>query len=161
MVTLWALIGLIDNPGAQVGGIPTLAWAWHASGTYLALSSVSAPPTSYQTRRARTMRQFLLAVVLVFFVAGCARSSNEPSGKSILEDRTAWKKLTKGMTQDKVQGILGEPLRIEKQGEITGWYYQKGEPLAKDEYGWVVTRGMLLFTTKGGGEARLTKWREP
>jgi hypothetical protein len=107
------------------------------------------------------MRQLALVLVLVMFLTGCGQSSSEKSGAKTIEDRTAWKKLTKGMTQDKVQGILGEPLRIEKQGEITGWYYQKGEPLAKDEYGWVVTRGMLLFTTKGGGEARLTKWREP
>jgi hypothetical protein len=107
------------------------------------------------------MRQLFLVLALVVFVAGCGQSPSEKPGAKILEDRTAWRKLTKGMTQDKVRGILGEPLRIEKQGEVTVWYYQKGEPLSKDEYGWVVTRGMLLFTTKGGGEAKLTKWREP
>jgi hypothetical protein len=107
------------------------------------------------------MRQFLLAVVLVFFVAGCARSSNEPSGKSILEDRTAWKKLTKGMTQDKVRGLLGEPVRVEEQGEVTGWYYQAGPPLSRNEKGWDVPRGALLFSTSGGGSPTLLSWREP
>jgi hypothetical protein len=107
------------------------------------------------------MRLLVLAPVLVFFVAGCGQSPSEKPGARILEDRAAWKKLTKGMPQDKVQGILGEPLRVEKQGEVTGWYYQKGPPLSKDEYGWVVSRGMLLFTTKDGGEAKLTRWREP
>jgi outer membrane protein assembly factor BamE (lipoprotein component of BamABCDE complex) len=107
------------------------------------------------------MRLLVLAPVLVLFVSGCGQSPSEKPGAKILEDRTAWKKLTKGMTQDKVQGLLGEPLQIESQGEVTGWYYQKGPPLSKDENGWVVSRGMLLFTTKGGGEAKLTTWREP
>lgn len=107
------------------------------------------------------MRQFVLVAVLVFFVAGCGQGPSEKPGAKILEDRTAWKKLTKGMTQDKVKGLLGEPLRVENQGEVTGWYYQEGQPLSKDENGWVVSRGMLLFSTKAGGGPKLTAWREP
>jgi outer membrane protein assembly factor BamE (lipoprotein component of BamABCDE complex) len=116
---------------------------------------------SIRQRKGRTMRQLALVLVLVFFVAGCGQSPSEKPGAKILEDRTAWKKLTKGMTQDKVQGLLGEPLRVENQREVTAWYYQEGQPLSKDENGWVVSRGMLLFATKGGSEAKLTTWREP
>ena len=107
------------------------------------------------------MRPFFLVPVLAFFVAGCGQGPSEKPGAKILEDRTAWKKLTKGMTQAKVKGLLGEPLRVENQGEVTGWYYQECPPLAKDENGWVVSRGMLLFSTKGGGGPKLTTWREP
>jgi hypothetical protein len=107
------------------------------------------------------MRQFVLVTVVASFVAGCGQSPSEKPGAKILEDRTAWKKLTKGMTQDKVRSLLGEPLRAEIQGDVAGWYYQGGPPLSKDENGWVVPRGMLLFSTKGGGSPKLTVWREP
>jgi hypothetical protein len=107
------------------------------------------------------MRQLLLAVLLVFFVAGCGTGSGGPSSNRILEDRAAWKKLTKGMTQDKVRGLLGEPVHVENQGEITGWYYQAGPPLSRNEKGWDVPRGALLFSSSGGGSPTLTSWREP
>ena len=106
------------------------------------------------------MRQLALVMVLVFFVAGCGHSPSEKPGAKILEDRAAWKKLTKGMTPDKVKGVLGEPLRVEKQGEVAGWYYREGPPLSKDDNGWILSRGVLLFSTKGGGP-KLTAWREP
>jgi len=107
------------------------------------------------------MRQLVLVAVLIFFVAGCGQGPAEKPGAKILEDRTAWKKLTKGMTPDKVKGVLGEPLRVENQGDVTGWYYQESPHLSKDENGWVVARGMLLFSTRGGGDPKLTAWREP
>jgi hypothetical protein len=107
------------------------------------------------------MRQLVLVPVLVCLVAGCSQSAHEKSGPNTLEDRTAWKKLKKGMTQDKVRGCLGEPVRVESQAEVTCWYYQASPPLSRDEYGWVVPRGALLFSTKGGGDPKLTAWREP
>jgi hypothetical protein len=107
------------------------------------------------------MRLLFLACVLVFLGAGCGQGSSAKSGAKALDDRTAWKKLSKGMTQEKVRGLFGEPVRVENQGEVTAWYYQEGPPLSRDEYGWVVPRGALLFSTKGGGEPKLTAWREP
>jgi hypothetical protein len=107
------------------------------------------------------MRQLLLIPVLVFFVAACGHSSSESSRNSILEERAAWKKLTKGMNQDKVRGLLGEPLLVENQGAVTGWYYQAGPPLSRNEKGWDVPRGALLFSSSGGGSPTLTSWREP
>src|SRR5215510_2421820 len=97
------------------------------------------------------MRQLLLVPALVCFVAGCGQGAGEKPAAKILEDRTAWKKLTKGMTQDKVRGLLGEPVRVEDQGKVTAWYYQAGPPLSRDQYGWVVPRGALLFSAAGGG----------
>jgi hypothetical protein len=107
------------------------------------------------------MRQLFLVFVLVLLGTGCGKSPNEKTGAKILDDRTAWKKITKGMTQEKVRGLLGEPVRTEEQGKVTAWYYQAGPPLSKDEYGWVVPRGALLFSTTGGGSPTLTTWREP
>src|SRR5438067_680178 len=109
----------------------------------------------------RTMRHLLVVPVLMLFVAGCRQGSGEKSAATILEDRAAWKKLAKGMTQDKVRGILGEPVRVESQAEVTAWYYQAGPPLSRDEQGWVVPRGALLFSTSSGGSPKLTMWREP
>src|SRR5262249_4427675 len=107
------------------------------------------------------MRQLSVVGLLVLAAVGCGQHSSEKSGATILEDRAAWKKLAKGMTQDKVRGILGEPVRAETQGEVTAWYYQGAPPLSKDEQGWVVPRGALLFSTAGGGSPKLTMWREP
>jgi hypothetical protein len=107
------------------------------------------------------MRRFLLAAALAFVVAGCGQSSGDKPAAAIVENRTAWKKLAKGMTQDKVRGLMGEPVRVENQGKVTAWYYQAGPPLSRDEYGWVVPRGALLFSTTSGGGAKLTAWREP
>jgi hypothetical protein len=107
------------------------------------------------------MRQLLLVALLVLVVAGCGQSPGERTGATIVDDRTAWKKLTKGMTQDKVRGLLGEPVRVETQEEVTAWYYQAGPPLSRDEHGWVVPRGALLFSASGGGSPKLTTWREP
>ena len=107
------------------------------------------------------MRQLLLVSALVFLVAGCGQSASEKPGAVMQEDRTAWKRLTKGMTQDRVRGLLGAPGRVEDQGKVTAWYYQAGPPLSRDEYGWVIPRGALLFSTTGGGSPTLTAWREP
>jgi hypothetical protein len=107
------------------------------------------------------MRQLYLVALLMFVVAGCGQNAGERTAATILEDRTAWKKLTKGMTQDKVRGLLGEPVRVEAQEDVTAWYYQAGPPLSRDEHGWVVPRGALLFSTSSGGSPKLTVWREP
>jgi hypothetical protein len=107
------------------------------------------------------MRQLLLVAALVGFAAGCGPGAGEQPGAKVLGDRTAWKKLTKGMTQDKVRGLLGEPVRVEDQEKVTAWYYQAGPPLSRDAYGWVVPRGALLFSTAAGGRPKLTAWREP
>ena len=107
------------------------------------------------------MRQRLVVPVLVLLAVGCGQRASDKPGATILEDRAAWKKLTKGMTQDKVRGLLGEPVRVESQAEVTAWYYQAGPPLSRDEQGWVVPRGALLFSTSGGGSPKLTAWREP
>ena len=107
------------------------------------------------------MRLLLLVVALAFLGTGCGQSPGEKPGAKILEDRKAWKKLTKGMTQDKVRGLMGEPARVEDQGQVTAWYYQEAPPLSKDEKGWVVPRGALLFAKAGGGSPKLTAWREP
>jgi hypothetical protein len=107
------------------------------------------------------VRQLLLVPTLALIVAGCGQGSGEKPAALILGDRTAWKKLTKGMTQEKVRDLMGEPVRVENQEEVTAWYYQDGPPLSRDEYGWAVSRGVLLFSTKGDGGLKLTKWREP
>jgi hypothetical protein len=104
---------------------------------------------------------FVLVLVAVFMVTGCGQSSSQKPGATILEDRAAWKKLTKGMTQDKVRALLGEPSRVESQQEVTAWYYQAAPPLSRDENGWVVPRGALLFSTNNAGSPELTAWREP
>jgi hypothetical protein len=94
-------------------------------------------------------------------VAGCGQSSSEKPAAPILEDRAAWNKLKKGMTQDSVRGLLGEPVRVDTEAEATAWYYQQGPPLARDENGWVISRGALLFSTKDRGSPKLVQWREP
>jgi hypothetical protein len=107
------------------------------------------------------MRQHFLVPMLMLVAAGCGESASDKPAATILEDRTAWKKLTKGMTPDQVRGLLGQPVRVETQAEATAWYYQAGPPLSRDESGWVVPRGALLFLTVGDGSPKLTAWREP
>jgi hypothetical protein len=107
------------------------------------------------------MRQ-LLVLTLVAGALGCGKTSSEKTTTAkTLEDRTLWKKLAKGMTQDQVRSLMGEPLRVQSEAKVAAWYYQDGPPLERDEYGWVVPRGALLFSTNGGVGAKLTSWREP
>ena len=104
----------------------------------------------------------LLALLMVV-TAGCGSSASDQAAR-LSQDRTGWRKLTKGMTPEKVRAVLGEPVRVENQAEVTCWYYQDGEPLhqdAQDARTWIVPRGALLFSARAGGAARLTQWREP
>jgi hypothetical protein len=104
-----------------------------------------------------------LALLLTFLVVGCRPSSND-QGPIVSEDRTSWKKLSKGMPPEKVRALLGEPVRVENQGEVSCWHYREGQPLERDATNasrWVIARGALLFTTKAGGSPKLTEWREP
>jgi hypothetical protein len=67
------------------------------------------------------------------------------------------------MTPGQVKAVLGDPVREEKQGEVTCWHYQQGQPLernALDPNKWVLPRGALLFAPRGGG-LHLAEWREP
>jgi outer membrane protein assembly factor BamE (lipoprotein component of BamABCDE complex) len=77
------------------------------------------------------MWRMLLAVLLPLLLAGCHPSSPD-QGPIMSEDRTGWKKLSKGMTPEKVRTLLGEPLRVDTQGEVLGWYYREGQPLERD-----------------------------
>ena len=43
---------------------------------------------------------------------------------TITADRQSWRKLSKGMNQDDVRKLLGEPLTIDS-GSLTHWYYAK------------------------------------
>jgi hypothetical protein len=65
------------------------------------------------------------------------------------------------MTQDQVRALMGEPVRKDDKEQVTAWYYQAAPPLERDENGWVVPRGALLFSTPSGGTSKLTTWREP
>jgi outer membrane protein assembly factor BamE (lipoprotein component of BamABCDE complex) len=66
------------------------------------------------------MRQLLLVPVLLLLATGCGQSPGDKAQAGRLkQDRTAWRKLTKGMTPDQVRALLGEPLRVEQQGEAT------------------------------------------
>jgi outer membrane protein assembly factor BamE (lipoprotein component of BamABCDE complex) len=109
------------------------------------------------------MRRLLPVALLMLVVAGCGPSANDQATR-LAQDRTGWRKLAKGMTPDKVRAVLGEPLRVEDQAEVTCWYYQEGQPLernATDPGKWMIPRGALLFSTKPGGGPKLTEWREP
>src|SRR5262249_37901869 len=109
------------------------------------------------------MRYLCLVPLLTLAVAGCGQSSNEPTVETNV-DRMAWRKLSKGMAPDQVRAVLGEPVRVEEQGEVTCWHYQQGRPLEKDALDpnqWVLARGSLLFATKASGVPELSQWREP
>ena len=109
------------------------------------------------------MWQFLVIPLLLILAGGCGQSSNEREANTN-QERTGWRKLSKGMTQNQVRAILGEPLRMTNQGEVTCWYYQEGQPLernAADPGKWVIPRGSLLFSTDRAGAPKLTEWREP
>ena len=104
----------------------------------------------------------LLALLMVV-TAGCGSSTTDQAAR-LSQDRTGWRKLTKGMTPEKVRAVLGEPVRVENQAEVTCWYYQEGQPLernATDPGKWMIPRGALLFSSKGAGGPRLAEWREP
>jgi hypothetical protein len=109
------------------------------------------------------MRRLLPLALLLLVLSGCGPSANDQATR-LAQDRTGWRKLAKGMTPEKVRGVLGEPLRVEDQAEVTCWYYQEGQPLernATDPGKWMIPRGSLLFSTKAAGTPKLTEWREP
>jgi outer membrane protein assembly factor BamE (lipoprotein component of BamABCDE complex) len=109
------------------------------------------------------MRLRLLVPLLLVLLAGCGHRANKQGAKAS-EDRTAWRKLAKGMTPDEVRAILGQPLRVEEQGEAICWYYQQGEPLHRNAEApdqWVIPRGALLFSAKAPDGPKLAEWREP
>jgi hypothetical protein len=106
------------------------------------------------------MRLFLV-LALIVFAAGCGQKPVEKTEPKILGDRGAWKKIAKGMTQEKVKAVLGEPAHVESQEKVTAWYYQQSAPLIREERGWVIPRGAVLFSSTGSGGPTLTTWREP
>src|SRR5262245_21557536 len=109
------------------------------------------------------MRHLLPVFLLAFVVAGCGQSPpTEPETKAT-QDRTLWKKLSKGMNPEKVRAVLGEPVQVEDQEEVTCWHYQPGQPLERNAVNpskWMIPRGALLFS-KAGGDPKLAEWREP
>ena len=111
------------------------------------------------------MRHLPFALVLLILVAGCRQDSSaavEEPGPS--QDRGNWRKLKKGMTQEQVKALLGEPVQVEKVDDATCWHYRPGQPLerhATDPNEWRISRGSLLFSAKGTGDPKLTEWREP
>ena len=64
---------------------------------------------------------------------------------TITSDKQMWRKLNKGMDQDNVRKLLGEPLTIDA-GPITRWYYTTTH---FDSY--------VLFDN----ENKVLGWREP
>src|SRR6516225_11423429 len=103
-----------------------------------------------------------LLALLTVAAAGCGSSASDQATRPS-QDRAGWRKLTKGMTPEKVRAVLGEPLRVEDQAEVTCWYYQEGQPLgrnATDPGKWVIPRGALLFSSKAGSGPKLSEWRE-
>jgi hypothetical protein len=109
------------------------------------------------------MRIAALISLLLSFAAGCGASAPPPAPRGEV-NRTDWRKLAKGMTQDKVRQVLGEPLKVESQDAAVCWHYEEGRPLerdAKDPSKWVISRGSLLFTGKPEDAAKLVSWREP
>ena len=110
------------------------------------------------------MRHLVAVLLLLVLVAGCGQGPNPQQEAILKQDRTAWKKLAKGMPPEKVKAVLGEPLRAEDQAEVTCWYYRESQPLEKDATNpkkWVVPRGALLFARASGSGSRLAEWREP
>ena len=109
------------------------------------------------------MWRLLPVALLMLVLPSCGPSANDQVTR-LAQDRTGWRKLTKGMTPEKVRTVLGEPLRVEDQAEVTCWHYQEGQPLernATDPNKWVIPRGSLLFSTKAAGAPKLSEWREP
>jgi hypothetical protein len=123
------------------------------------------PPGGTSRREGLTRRHLFLFLPLAILVAGCHKTSNDGSvGTQTNLDRTAWSKLKKGMTEEQVRTILGEPTKVETQEGVTAWHYHEPQPLEKNPVNpskWVVPRGSLLFTAKGNAPLKLTEWREP
>ena len=107
------------------------------------------------------MRQLVL--VLALLVAGCGQNTSDQEQEAKQkQDRSAWRKLSKGLYQEKVRGLLGEPMKVEDQEGVTCWYYQQGEPLHRDDKNaWMIPRGALLFSRKDAAGPKLSAWREP
>jgi hypothetical protein len=109
------------------------------------------------------MRHRLTIFMMMIFVTGCGAPPPEPVTRPDV-DRTGWRKLAKGMTPDRVRQLLGEPMKVEKQGAVTCWHYQESRPLERDAdnpNSWVLSRGSLLFSAKTADTEKLTAWREP
>ncbi len=108
------------------------------------------------------MRHRLL-VFLLLLVTGCGPRASSP-GETTPPDRNGWRQLARGMSQDQVRALLGEPRRIEEKEEVVCWHYQKGRSLerdAADPSQWVLPRGSLLFAGGPAGSRTLAEWREP
>src|SRR5690606_21852951 len=82
--------------------------------------------------------------ILESIIAEQSKNKSEISS-SIPTDKKTWRKIKKGMTQDEVRKLLGEPLTV-SGGGLTNWYYS--ESLA---HSWVA------FTDREGVRA----WNEP
>jgi hypothetical protein len=99
-------------------------------------------------------------LISLLFVLGCGNPPPEPAPK-MDDNRTGWRSLAKGMSQERVRQLLGEPRKVEKQDRVTCWYYLEGRPLerdANDANRWILPRGALLFSA---GAGTLSSWREP
>jgi hypothetical protein len=110
------------------------------------------------------MRYLLHVLLLLFLVAGCGPSSSVQEETGPSNDRANWKKLSRGMTEDKVRDILGEPVQVETQDDVTCWHYRPGPPLERydnEPDRWIVARGAVLFSRRGADALKVTEWREP
>jgi outer membrane protein assembly factor BamE (lipoprotein component of BamABCDE complex) len=110
------------------------------------------------------MRRLFVCLLVIVLVAGCRQGSSETGGAIAKQDPASWRKLSKGMTEDQVRAILGDPGAVENKDGVTCWHYQDNQPLERnptDASKWVVTRGSLLFSAKGASSPKLTEWREP
>jgi outer membrane protein assembly factor BamE (lipoprotein component of BamABCDE complex) len=79
------------------------------------------------------------------------------------EQRMAWRKVSKGMTQDQVRAVLGDPVQVEEEKGVTCWHFIHSRPLEKDAMNpkeWIVPMGSVLFSQKSGA-SKVTAWREP
>jgi hypothetical protein len=110
------------------------------------------------------MRLVLLVVLALLLVAGCGQEASQKEASAKAPDRAIWRKLRKDMPADKVRALLGEPLRVEEQENVSCWIYLRGE-LAKDPENrdnvWVLPRGAVLFSSKGAGSPKVKTWKEP
>jgi len=55
---------------------------------------------------------------------GAARSTENPTPAA--KDRSQWRKLNRGMSQDDVRKLLGEPERVSVSRYYVSWYYLGG-----------------------------------
>jgi hypothetical protein len=109
------------------------------------------------------MRHLFVLPVVLFLAASCGQRGIEKKEEpSAMKDRTAWRKLSRGMPPDKVRQLLGEPFHIDDQQGAMCWFYGGRGALSKDDSNaWVYPRGSVLFIRKGAGGAKVNNWREP